>query len=140
MEYLYLFFVSFLSATIFPFGSEALFLYDLSIELNIFLLLIVASIGNTLGSAVNYYFGFKGEKYITDKKLATQDQLTKAEQFFLKYGGVCLLFSWVPIFGDGFTFVAGVLKYNRVKFIILVGIAKFGRYLFLVLGYLYFAN
>lgn len=140
MDYFYLFIISFLSATIFPFGSEALFLYDLSIDLNIFLLLLFATFGNTLGAVVNYWLGLKGERYIISKKLLDEAKLTKGKLFFDKYGGATLFFSWLPIFGDAFTFIAGILKYDRVRFVVIVAIAKFGRYLFLALGYYYFSS
>ena len=120
MEYIYLFFISFLSATLFPFGSEALFLYDLSLGLNVIGLLGIATFGNTLGSFVNYWLGLKGEEYLVEKKYLKEIQLTKAKLLFQKYGGISLLFSWLPLIGDTFTFMAGVLKYNRYKFIILV--------------------
>lgn len=139
MEYIYLFFISFLSATIFPFGSEAIFLYDISIGLNVVGLLTVATFGNTFGSYINYWLGLKGEEYLIKKAFIKEQQLTKAKRIFNKYGAISLLFSWLPIVGDTFTFVAGVLKYDRFKFIFIVAIAKFGRYLFLVLGYHYFS-
>ena len=72
------------------------------------------------------------------KRLIKKEQLNKAEIFFNKYGGVSLLFSWMPIIGDPLTFVAGVLRYELKKFLILVALAKFGRYLFLLVIYFYF--
>jgi membrane protein YqaA with SNARE-associated domain len=119
-------------------GSEALFLYDISIGLAPIILLLVATLGNTLGGVVNYWLGFKGEELLLEKGLIKKEQLNKAEIFFNKYGGVSLLFSWVPIIGDPITFVAGVLKYDIKKFLLLVFLAKFGRYLFLLGGYFYF--
>ena len=50
-------------------GSEALFVYDLSEGLDISLLLIVATLGNTLGSVINYWFGLKGEEFLIEKKI-----------------------------------------------------------------------
>ncbi len=75
---------------------------------------------------------------ILQKGLIQKERLDKASDFFGKYGGVSLLFSWVPIIGDPITFVAGILKYDIKKFLLLVFLAKFGRYLFLLVGYFYF--
>ncbi len=119
-------------------GSEALFLYDLSLGFSPIFLLLVATFGNTLGSIVNYWLGFKGEELLVQKRLIKKERLDKASDFFSKYGGVSLLFSWVPIIGDPITFVAGVLKYDIKKFLFFVTLAKFGRYLFLLVGYIYF--
>ena len=54
MEYIYLFLTAFISATLFPLGSEAVLLYDLTLNLNIYLLFFVATFGNSLGSVLNY--------------------------------------------------------------------------------------
>ncbi len=37
----------------------------------------------------------------------------------------------MPIIGDPITFIAGILKYDLKKFLFLVTLAKFGRYLVL---------
>ncbi len=131
MDYLYLLFSAFVSATIFPMGSEALFIYDINQNLNIYILLLVATFGNSLGSVINYWFGYNGEDYLEKKKILKSSQLNKYRDFFNKYGSFSLLLSWMPIIGDPITVVAGLLKYNIYKFILLVTFAKFFRYLFL---------
>ena len=133
MIYLILFTTAFISATLFPLGSEALLIYDITQGYNIYLLLFFATFGNSLGSVVNYFLGLKGEEYLINKKLLNEKYILKAKTYFDKYGSLSILFSWLPIIGDSITFVAGVLKYDFKKFLILVVIAKFFRYLFLVL-------
>ena len=132
MIYLVLFTTAFISATLFPLGSEALLIYDVFAGYNIYLLLFFATLGNSLGSVVNYYLGLKGEEYLINKKLLSEKLILKSKNYFDKYGGFCILFSWLPIIGDPITFIAGTLKYDFKKFLILVIIAKFSRYLFLV--------
>jgi membrane protein YqaA with SNARE-associated domain len=131
MIYLILFISAFISATLFPLGSEALLIYDIKEGYNIYLLVIVATIANSLGSLLNYFLGLKGEEYLVEKKLLNEKMIIKSKGYFDKYGSVCLLFSWLPIIGDPITFVAGILKYNLKKFIVLVVIAKLSRYLFI---------
>lgn len=133
MTYLILFFSAFISATLFPLGSEALLIYDIKEGYNIYLLVLVATLGNTLGSVVNYYLGLKGEEYLVEKKLLNEKYITKSKGYFDRFGSVCILFAWVPIIGDPITFVAGILKYDFKKFLILVTISKFSRYLFIAL-------
>ena len=133
MTYLILFITAFISATLFPLGSEALLIYDINLGHNIYLLLFFATFGNSLGSVVNYFLGLKGEEYLINKKLLNEKYILKAKSYFDKYGAWSILFSWLPIIGDPITFVAGILKYDFKKFLILVIIAKFSRYLFLVL-------
>lgn len=132
MIYLVLFTTAFISATLFPLGSEALLIYDITQGHNIYLLLFFATFGNSLGSVVNYYLGLKGEEYLINKKLLSKKLILKSKTYFDKYGGFCLLFSWLPIIGDPITFIAGTLKYDFKKFLVLVIIAKFLRYSFLI--------
>jgi len=122
---------SLLSATLFPMGSEALFLYDIQSGLNIYYLLLIATFGNSSGSIINYYLGLKGEEYLIKKKLLQNKQIDVAKKYFDKYGGYSLLLAWIPIIGDPITFVAGIFKYNIKIFIILVTISKFSRYFIL---------
>ena len=131
MIYLILFFSAFISATLFPLGSEALFIYDIKEGYNIYFLVIVATIGNSLGSLLNYFLGLKGEEYLVEKKLINEKVILKSKSYFDKYGSISLLFSWLPIIGDPITFVAGILKYDLKKFIVLVVIAKLSRYIFI---------
>ena len=133
MVYLILFITALISATLFPLGSEALLLYDVSQGYNIYLLLLFATVGNSLGSVINYFFGLKGEEYLLQKRLLSEKHIIKVKFYFDKYGAWIILLSWLPIIGDSITFIAGVLKYNFRKFLIFVIIAKFSRYLFLFL-------
>ncbi len=131
MVFIYLFFTALISATLFPLGSEILLIYDITQGHNLILLLFFATLGNSLGSLINYYLGLKGEEFLEDKKYLKRNTIDKYKTFFDKYGGYTLLFSWLPIIGDPITFIAGILKYDLKKFLILVVIAKFLRYAFL---------
>lgn len=133
MIYLVLFISAFVSATLFPMGSEALLIFDIKEGYNLYLLLLFATLGNVLGSLLNYYLGLKGEEFLEKKKILKSEKTAKYKKFFNKYGGFSLLFSWAPIIGDPITFIAGVLKYDFKRFLFLVTLAKFARYLFLAL-------
>ena len=128
MVYITLFTIAFLSATLLPLGSEALLLYDISQNYPLMLLWIFATVGNTLGSMVNYWLGLKGESYLERKKYLSAKKMEKARSFFDRYGGITLLLSWVPIIGDPLTFIAGVLRYNFKWFTLIVIVAKGTRY------------
>ena len=128
MVYITLFTVSFLAATLLPLGSEALLVYDVSQNHSLILLWMFATLGNTLGSMVNYWLGLKGETYLEEKGHLPKDKMKRARGFFDKYGGWTLLLSWVPIIGDPLTFIAGVLRYNFKWFTLIVFVAKGLRY------------
>ena len=131
MIYLSLFAISFLAATILPFSSE-LTLAGLISTSNYdnLLLLIVASFGNVLGSAVNWALGFYSRNFTTKKWFPFKEiQIEKSSKWFTKFGKWSLLFAWVPFVGDPLTLVAGLLRVRFLGFIILVAIGKVSRYL-----------
>ncbi len=131
--YFSLFLISFLAATIFPFSSE-LTLASLIIteNYNSFALVGVASSGNILGSAFNWFLGFYLLKYINKRWFPfKKNQIKSVSKKFNKFGLWSLLFAWLPVFGDPLTFVAGVLKVNFILFLILVSIGKISRYFFI---------
>ena len=131
MIYISLFVVSFMVATIVPFGSEIYFASLLSMDNNnSLLLLIAASTGNILGSVFNWICGYYAAYFIQKKWFPiNQNQINKATNFFLKYGKWSLLLAWVPFIGDPLTFVAGTLRYSFLPFLLLVSIGKIARYL-----------
>ena len=131
MIYLSLFAISFLAATILPFSSE-LTLAGLIATSNYdnLLLLIVASLGNTLGSVVNWALGFYSRNLTTKKWFPFKEtQIERSSKWFDKFGKLSLLFAWVPIIGDPLTLVAGLLRVKFFNFLILVMIGKISRYL-----------
>ncbi len=128
MTYLTLFFASLLAATLLPGGSEALLLYDLSQNYSVSFLLLAATAGNTLGSLINYLLGYKGSDYLLHRGYLKPKALARGHALFEKWGAVALLLSWMPVVGDPVTFVAGVLRYEVWKFLLLVVIAKGVRY------------
>lgn len=136
MSYFSLFLTSFASATLLPGGSEALFVYLLSEHLSPILLLLVATLGNTLGSFVNYILGKYATDFALSKGYIKAKHLTKASSLFEKYSAWSLLFSWLPIIGDPLTFVAGIVRYAWWKFLLIVCFAKLARYIFVYLGFL----
>ena len=133
--YLSLFTISFLAATILPFSSELMLASMLSMENNNrILLIIISSLGNILGSVFNWVLGFYFMKLQNKKWFPfNKKQISKSSLWFEKYGKWSLLFAWVPIIGDPLTFVAGTMKIKFFIFLILVGIGKISRYLFISL-------
>ena len=135
MAYLSLFLTAFASATLLPGGSEALFVYLLNENLNPLFLLFIATLGNTLGAFVNFGLGKYASTFALSKGYMSEKYLQKASSLFEKYGAVSLLFSWLPIIGDPLTFVAGMVRYPWWKFVLIVGVAKWARYVFVYLSF-----
>ena len=133
MIYLSLFSISFLAATILPFSSE-LMLASLIATSNYdnFLLLIFASVGNILGSTINWVLGFYSRNLTTNKWFPFKlSQIESSSKWFDKFGKWSLLFAWVPIMGDPLTLAAGLLRVKFLEFLLLVSIGKVSRYFFI---------
>lgn len=126
-----LFWIALLAATIFPAQSEPV-LFGLLLTENYawWILVIVATVGNTLGSVINWFIG-KNIAHLEQYKWfpIKRHSMEKAEDWYQRYGKWSLLFSWVPFIGDPLTLAAGVLRERFAVFLMLVLIAKLGRYL-----------
>lgn len=99
-------------------------------------MLLVATLGNTLGAFVNFLLGKYATNFALSKGYMSTKWLQKTSSVFEKYGAWSLLFSWLPIIGDPLTFVAGMVRYTWWKFLLIVGFAKCTRYLFIYMGFL----
>ena len=140
MSLFLLFLSAFGAATLLPLQSEAVLLGLLvQGEQSAVRKIAVASLGNILGSCVNWYLGLKIEHYKNKKWFpVSADKMLKAQKTYQKYGYWSLLLSWVPIIGDPITLIAGLLKENLVRFLLMVSIAKIGRYLFVYAAFAMF--
>ena len=127
-----LFLSAFGAATLLPLQSEVVLVGLLAqMQYPVWLLVAVASLGNILGSCVNWWLGLKVEQYKNKKWFPVSEQkMLQAQGIYQKYGFWSLLLSWVPIIGDPITLIAGLFKENFVRFVVMVSIAKIGRYLF----------
>ena len=99
------FVVSFASATLLPIGSEpAVFGY---VKLNpdqYWVVVAVATVGNTLGGMTDYCVG-RGAKYAIAK-----DGQTRYLKWFERLGPKTLFFSFLPVVGDPLCAIAGWLR------------------------------
>ena len=133
--YASLFISSFLSSTILPGHSELILTTFIFLnKYPIIDLIFFASIGNILGSILNWFIGYyftslKDRKWFPINK----SQLTKASSWFLKYGKWTLCLSWVPLIGDPLTIIAGIFRVPIHTFILIVTLAKTMRYVFISL-------
>ena len=131
--YITLFSSSFISSTLLPGHSELIltaFIY--SNKFPVLTLVLVASLGNILGSVLNWYLGFYFVKFKQKKWFPiSHSQLEKSSLWFTNYGKWTLFLSWVPFIGDPLTVVAGILRIPIITFLIIVSISKILRYVFI---------
>lgn len=130
-----LFFVAFGAASLLPAQSEPVFVAALLAGPHpAWLVVLVASVGNTLGSCLNWLIG-RGVERFRDRPWfpVPAPLLERATGWYRRWGRWSLLLSWAPFVGDPLTVVAGVLREPFWSFLLLVALAKTGRYAALAL-------
>ncbi len=125
-----LFLSAFISSTIAPGGSEAVLAYMVSEGLiNVEKLVLIATIGNTLGALTTWFLGVLAAKKFPAEHLLSEKK-QKSLDIVKKWGVWTLFFSWLPVIGDGLCFAGGWLKLPFVFSCIAIFIGKAIRYIF----------
>ena len=131
-----LFLSAFLAATVLPLSSEAVLAALVSSDgFVLWLLVALASIGNTLGACVNWILG-RYCLHWQDRKWfpISPPALERASRWFSRHGQYSLLFAWIPVIGDPLTVTAGLLKLRFSRFLLLVAVSKILRYVVVALA------
>jgi len=127
-----LFFSAFVSATLFPGGSEAVLAILTSQQAHpLWLLLMVAAVGNTLGGMTSWGIG----RLIAIRYPAEEIQQRHHQQAVARirrWGSPVLLLSWLPVIGDPLCVAAGWLKIHWLVSLVLIGIGKTLRYVVVI--------
>lgn len=126
---------AFLAGSFFPFSSEAVMVGLMTTGLDAWQLMIYGTIGNILGSCVNYGIGRMGklewiEKYLHVKK----KDMDKAERFMAGRGAWMGFFAFLPVLGSAITILLGLMRANMVISLVSISLGKLFRYLILIYG------
>ena len=117
------FVVAFISATLLPMGSEpAVFGYAKLNPDQFWLVVLVATCGNTLGGVVDYWIGYGAHEALAKGKR------TRYLKWFERLGPKALFFSFLPVVGDPLCTVAGWLKLGFWRSVAWMAAGKFARY------------
>lgn len=129
--YSYLFADSFMGALVLPPHQELVFGAMQSFgDYNLVLMVILASLGSTVGFLVNYGLGrlvLLCEKHEVLPKHS--HHLDDASAAFRRYGIWLLPFTIIPIFGTAVTIAAGLFHIRLRQFLLLVLLGRVGKYL-----------
>lgn len=105
-----LFLSAFISSTLAPGGSEAMLAYMVNNGgFQVEHLISIATVGNTLGAFTTWGLGMLAAKKYPPETVFS-DKKQRAVDSVKKWGYWALLFSWLPVVGDGFCFAGGWLK------------------------------
>ena len=123
-----LFFAAFVSATLVPVGSEPILFGLLRLNPDMFWSAIaVATVGNTLGGAVDWWMGYGAHK-VADKYSNSRHHV-RVLGWLERLGPKACLLSWLPLVGDPLCAVAGWLKFPFWPCVAYMAIGKFLRYI-----------
>ncbi len=117
------FVIAFISATLLPMGSEpAVFGYAKLNPDQFWWVVAVATAGNTLGGAVDYWMGLGA------KQALARDRQTRYLKWFERLGPKALFFAFLPVVGDPLCTVAGWLKLPFWHSLAWMAVGKLVRY------------
>ena len=129
MAELSLFISSFLAGSIFPASSEAALLYLITQKYSAVILVIIATLGNSLGGASVYYLGRLGEYAKIERYLKIeQSTVDKYKHKVESFGWWSAFFSFLPLIGDLILLILGLSKINSYLTLSLMTLGKLFRY------------
>ena len=124
---------AFLAGSFFPFSSEAVMLALLAAGLEPWPLVVYGTIGNVLGSAVNYGVGRMGRLDWIERYLhISQQSMQRAETFMAGRGALMGFFAFLPFLGSAITILLGLMRANIPLSFLSITAGKLLRYLLLI--------
>ena len=114
-----LFIGSLVGATVLPISSEVMLFAVLKAYPDLtWQAVLVATAGNTVGSAITYWMG----RLIPHRKpMRYEDKIRKA-------GPISLVLSWIPLIGDAMVATAGWLRLPFAPCLLWLAVGKLARY------------
>ena len=121
------FVVSFISATLLPLGSEPAVFGLVKLNPDLFWpAVLVATVGNTLGGALDWAMGYGANR--VKRKYSESGSQMRALRWLEKLGPKACLLAWLPAVGDPLCTVAGWLRLPFWPCVLYMAIGKFARY------------
>ena len=127
------FVVSFLSATLLPMGSEPVVFGLVQLNPELFWpVILVATLGNTLGGAVSWWMGLATHQAVDKYRQSAYH--VRALHWLERLGPKACLLAWLPLVGDPLCAVAGWLKLPFWPCLVYMAIGKLARYTLMTAG------
>ena len=118
------------SATVIPFSSEALVAGALLLDYSPWTVVLVATLGNTIGGMTCYLLGRLCKWSWIEKWLKVKEEtLAKAHEKVEKYGSLAALLAWLPVVGDPIAIALGLMRTRVLPTTVLMFLGKGLRYM-----------
>ncbi len=119
-----------LSATVIPFSSEALVAGALLLDYSPWTVVLVATLGNTIGGMTCYLLGRLCKWSWIEKWLKVKEEtLAKAHEKVEKYGSLAAMLAWLPVVGDPIAIALGLMRTRVLPTTVLMFLGKGLRYM-----------
>jgi len=130
-----MFVTALLAGSFVPWSSEAVMVGLYAAGLQPFELAIYGTVGNVLGSMINYYIGRLGKPEWIHKYLhVSEEKLQQAMRYVKGRGAWMGFFAFLPILGSAITIALGLMRANPWITLISITIGKVLRYVVLIYG------
>ena len=119
-----------LAATIVPFSSEALMAGAMLLDYNLWVIVLVAALGNTAGGMISFLMGwFCKWEWLEKWFKVKREKLMSVHDRVGKYGLWAALLTWMPVVGDLIAIAMGLLRLIPWWTMLLMFMGKLGRYI-----------
>lgn len=133
--YIGMFLAALLAGSFFPFSSEAVMLGLMATGLDPWQLAFYGTVGNVLGSVINYCVGRMGKTEWFERYLHVKPRdLERAERFMKGRGAWMGFFAFLPVLGSAITILLGLMRANIPITFFSITLGKIVRYLIIIFG------
>lgn len=130
-----MFIAAFLAGSILPFSSEAVMIALLAVGVDPWILLLTASIGNTLGGVTCYCVGrIASPEWVQRTFSIKEKHMRRARALVARWGALMGLFCWLPILGDAILVTLGIMRSNPFTTNLMMVIGRTIRYAIVLLS------
>jgi membrane protein YqaA with SNARE-associated domain len=127
---------AFIAGSVLPMASEVLLVLFLSMGLSPLLLLLSATIGNTIGGFSCYYMARLANRERVERFFKVSPrQMARADRVVQKIGVWAAFFSFVPLLGTAILLLLGFMRVNPMKIAATMTAGKLIRYLVVIFSY-----
>lgn len=128
-----MFLAALIAGTVFPFSSEVVLSALQLAGLDPWQLFVAATIGNTLGSMINYWVGSLGKMEWVEKYLHVEaSKVEQASAWMGRYGAWIGLFCFLPVVGSAISVALGFARANPWLSFVAIFVGKAIRYSLLI--------